>query len=245
MQGCMSCVERILIKITGNSFKSPKTGELSPDLIVSLAHQCKQLVSLNSCVVAIVVGGGNFFRGGYYGPLLKLNPAISHDVGMLATVMNGLIIRDIFEQAGVSTILFSGLSIPSITEPLTTFNVEDALQKQKVIIFSGGIGSPFFTTDTAALIYGLRIRATSIWKATNVDGVYDRDPAHYHDASFLKMLSYDQAISMNIGVMDKAALVIAQQYQIPLRVFNIFTENALLKAYSDKQFGSSITTIGD
>ena len=228
----------ILLKLTGNIFADQKTNELTNKWATSVAQQIKKL---DNYQFGIVIGGGNFFRGNQQGVKLNLIPDIAHQIGMLATMMNGLMLQDIFYQQNIYTTILSALDCPSVGNPITTATIIDAFNEHQVIIFVGGTGTPFVTTDTAAVIRALQIGSKEIWKATSVDGIYTADPKKTRGASRIKKLSYEQAIANSLEFMDPTALLMAHSYQINTRVFNIFEKDALLKTQRDKNFGSLIS----
>ena len=228
----------IIVKLTGNLIEDTPQG-LDASRLESLASQIKELSS--SLTFGIVMGGGNFFRGAKQSKEVHISAQTGHTVGMLATMMNGLIIQDIFEQAGIETTLFSAVPCETVGLPLSPQNIRSALQKRRCLIFSGGTGNPYFSTDTTAVVRALQIGADTIIKGTKVDGVYSEDPHKNPQAELLKSLSYKEALEKNIQVMDQTAITLAQDHSITLRVCNIFTDNALIKAVNEADFGSTIS----
>lgn len=233
----MRSTANILLKITGELFLDPETHALKPDHIIHLAEQIKQLPSIR---FGIVVGGGNFFRGSKQGKDLGLVPSNAHYIGMLATIMNGVILKNIFDAQGLSSIVLSALHCPEIAPYISQDAIDQALEHKKIIIFTGGTGNPFFSTDTNAILRGLQINAEAVWKGTKVDGVYDRDPIQYPEAQKFTQLSFDEAIQRKLKIMDLAAFSLAQEHRLPIRVFNIFEPNALTKLAHDATRGSLI-----
>jgi uridylate kinase len=232
----MSTKKRILLKLTGGVFLDKDTKQLSATTLVSIIKQIKQLNASHQ--FGIVVGGGNFFRGDQHSKLFGLTPGVGHSVGMLATMMNGLILTDLFEQHDLPTSLLCALPCPEIGKSISHERIACGLKKNRTLIFAGGTGNPFFTTDTNAILRALQIAADEIWKATDTDGIYDADPHKKPDAHLLKTVSFDQALQHKIGIMDPSAYILAQQYGQTVRVFNIFTPDALLRVAQDKNFGS-------
>lgn len=228
--------KKILLKVTGEIFFERTTKKLSATAINDLANQIKQLETTHQ--FGIVVGGGNFFRGTQHGVALGMTAPVAHQVGMLATMMNGLILKDLFEQHGLSTSLFCAISCPEVGSPISSQAIASALQKNNTLIFIGGTGNPFFTTDTNAVLRGLQIDAAQIWKGTNVDGIYDSDPRKNSNARLVKHTTYTDALTNHLGIMDAPAFALARQHELAIRVFNIFTPNALLTAAHDDNFGS-------
>ena len=228
----------ILIKLTGEIFLN-HDGCLTSQTARSLAKQIKQLLLTHN--IGIVIGGGNFFRGSREGVDLGIAPAISHQVGMLATVMNGLILHNLLDQEGVSSTLFTALEIPVVGKPASFQEINNALQHASCLIFTGGTGNPFFSTDTAAIVRALQMNASQVWKATNVHGIYSADPHTHADATLLHHTTFAHALAHQLGIMDATALLLAQEHTLPIRIFSSFVPNALLHAAEDPTFGSIIT----
>lgn len=232
--------KRILLKLTGEAFLSPEDQTLSAANINSIVAQIKQLSDTHQ--FGIVVGGGNFFRGRVHGKRLGMTPSVGHQVGMLSTMMNGLIIKDLLEQHGLTTAIFCAITCPQVGSPVAQQTIDAAVGRGQTTIFTGGTGNPFFTTDTTAVLRGLQIHADQIWKGTKVNGVYTADPTKDPHAQLLKKVTYRKALDMQLGIMDSTALALAQAHDQVIRVFDIFQDNALLKATEDASFGSTITT---
>ncbi len=227
--------EPLVIKLSGEIIDMTKGAS---GILDALLNQIKQLSIHHH--VSLIIGGGNIFRGNNEGRLLGLTPAQADSVGMMATFMNGLIIQDLLIQRGVQAQLLSPQIVPGISLSISQQTIT-ALQKSgNVIIFVGGTGNPCFTTDTAAMIRATQVGAKTVYKATKVDGVYDKDPSVNRMAIKLDKISHQYAIEQKLGVVDTTALVIAQQHNIMLRVFSMNEQNALLRAVSDKNFGSTI-----
>jgi len=226
-----------LLKLTGKAFLD-KSNTLCSKLIKSLAQQISKLKK--TCQFGIVVGGGNILRGEEQGLQMGLTPAFGHQAGMLATMINGLILQDIFQQEDVKTSLLSALFCPQICPIISQQNILEALNNETVIIFAGGTGVPFFTTDTNAVARCLQMGAKEVWKATGADGVYTADPKKDPDATLLKKVKYFDAIDKKLGIIDTTAIALAEKHKVKIRVFNIFSEDALLKASEDEGFGSLI-----
>ncbi|HZW60752.1 MAG TPA: hypothetical protein VFF04_00855 [Candidatus Babeliales bacterium] len=229
--------KRILLKITGEILLDSDK-KLSSVIINSVIAQIKQLLPTHQ--FGIVIGGGNFFRGSEYSASLGIDPAVGHQAGMLATMMNGLIIKDLFEKQEIKTELLCAIPAPGVGSPTSQQSISMALNAHATLIFTGGTGNPFFTTDTNAVLRGLQIGADEIWKGTKVDGVYDADPNKNLSAKLLKQVPYSYALEHHLAIMDATAFAMAQQYKQKIRVFNIFAEQALINAAHDQQFGSII-----
>ena len=203
-----------------------------------MAIEIKELVEMG-VEVGVVLGGGNLFRGA---KLAKagMNRVVGDHMGMLATVMNGLAMRDSLFRADVNAKLMSAFQLNGICD---TYNWSEAikmLREKRVVIFSAGTGSPFFTTDSAACLRGIEIEADVVLKATKVDGVYDCDPAKNQDAKLYKNLSYDEVIDKELQVMDLAAFTLARDHGMPIRVFNMGRPGALRNVVLGTEEGTTI-----
>ncbi len=234
----MNVRPRIILKITGNLFLDDQKN-LNCDRIHSLVKQILQLHDRYQ--FGIVVGGGNILRGNSTGLQLGISPMNGHQVGMLATIINGVLLKDIFEQYSHPATILSALAIPDVGPTINPSSIAHALQANQTIIFVGGTGNPFFTTDTCAVLRSLQIDAQEVWKATSVDGVYTADPRMNAHATYMPSVSFEYALSNNLGVMDKAALALAQEYTKPIRIFNAFINDSLIKAADHRSFGSIIS----
>jgi uridylate kinase len=233
----MDSKKKILVKITGTVFLDQEKS-LSVALFKQIARQIKELHASHR--FGIVIGGGNFFRGNEHGKQLGINPSIGHQIGMLATMMNGLLVKDILEQQHLDVALFCAVPSPEVGAPITHQDIMDALVHDRILIFTGGTGNPFFTTDTTAVLRALQMQADELWKGTRVDGIYSSDPKKDPRAQLLKQVTYQQALQHNLGIMDATAFALAQQYKQKIRVFSIFEPNALVQAVQSPHFGSII-----
>lgn len=239
--------KKVLIKISGELFrvhnqpcdsKEPSVSGFDYQLIHALAEQVKQLQT--SYHLGFVIGGGNFFRGSHEGKHLKLRQSVADNVGMLATVMNGIILQECLKQEGVASSLLSAVTVPSMVEEITQPKIDRALELDRCIIFAGGTGNPFFTTDTNAIVRALQMGATQVWKATKVDAVYDDDPVKNPASKPIQSISFSDAIARHLKIMDSTALTLAQDHNITIRVFNLFAPQALLNVAHQADFGSTI-----
>ncbi len=235
----MNVKKRILLKLTGEVFLAPNKNQPSLTTVNAIITQLKKLSSTHQ--FGIVIGGGNIFRGKEHGSALGISPSIGHQIGMLGTIMNGLVFYDLLEQRNIASSLLCAIPSPEIGTPISQQTIDKALKQDCCLIFTGGTGNPFFTTDTNAVLRGLQIKADEIWKGTKVDGVYDADPRTHPEARLIKHISYDEALSKKLAIMDATALTLAAQHNCTIRVFNIFTDEPLIRAAQDEQFGSLIT----
>lgn len=227
--------KRILLKLTGTLLE-PQHGALIKNMLENLnalraTHQ-----------FGIVIGGGNFFRGRTQGAALGLRPTAGHTVGMLATLMNGVILKDLMLQMGIKARLLAAQPCPAVAQLICQDAIDDACAAGEVIIFAGGTGNPFFTTDTNAIMRALQMQAHEVWKATTIDGVYTADPHTDTTATKLTRLTHQDALDRELGIMDLTALTLAKEYKIAIRVFTLFQNNALLEAAQSSNIGSIIET---
>jgi uridylate kinase len=230
--------KRILLKITGEIFIA-KNGTPTSENALNLIRQLKELS--DTFQFGIVIGGGNFFRGSQHGIKMGVRSSVGHQIGMLATMMNGLMLKDLCEQKGLSTELLCAMPSPEIGKPISQQTINGSLEHDKILIFTGGTGNPFFTTDTTAILRALQIQAAVIWKGTSIDGVYTADPHKDPSAQKIEKVSFEQAIEKRLGIMDLTAYAMAEQHNETIRIFDIFAPDALLKAARDPQFGSTIS----
>lgn len=227
----------VVLKLTGEAFLS-KENKPAIDLLESIADQIKKLRSQFN--FAIVVGGGNIFRGDVQGKVYHLNTSNAHYAGMLATIINGVVIKNVFEKQGINCSLLSAINCPEIANYINQNIIDDSLKNNSTLIFTGGTGNPYFTTDTNSILRALQVNAWEVWKGTKVDGLYDKDPFENSDAKKIKEASYSQVIDENLKVMDQTAFSLAKEHKVKIRIFNIFEKDALIKAAQNKDFGSLI-----
>lgn len=233
--------ERILIKVSGASLKS-SDDIFDANKINNLANQIATLSQ--SYQIGLVIGGGNIFRGNL-AKTMQLDQSDADAAGMLATMINGLILLNVFKNQGIKTRLFSALKIDKLIDEYTTRAVNKALDDNEVCIFVGGTGSPFFTTDTGAALRASEIKAKFILMGKNgTDGVYDKDPNKHKDAQHFPTLTYEQVLSKSLDVMDHSALTLCCNQNIKLLVFDINKENSLIKALN-KEIQMTLIDKGD
>ncbi|QLB14960.1 UMP kinase [Mannheimia granulomatis] len=231
--------KRILLKLSGEALQGNEGFGIDPSILDRVALEIKELLA-EGVEVGVVLGGGNLFRGA---KLAKagMNRVVGDHMGMLATVMNGLAMRDALHRADVNAKLMSAFQLNGICD---TYNWSEAikmLREKRVVIFSAGTGSPFFTTDSAACLRGIEIEADVVLKATKVDGVYDKDPAKYTDAKLYNQLTYTQVIEDELQVMDLAAFTLARDHGMPIRVFNMGKPGALRNVVFGTEEGTTIS----
>ena len=224
--------KRILLKLSGEGLMGDKSFGMSAEVIDALAEQIKA-VHDSGVEICVVVGGGNIFRGAKEASK-GMNRTVADQVGMLATVMNALYVQSALEKIGVSARVMSGIQIPAVCETYIYRRAVRHLEKRRVIIFAGGTGNPYFTTDTGAALRASEMQCDVLLKATQVDGVYDSDPKQNKQAKKFEEITYDEVISRQLKVMDTAAVALARENNIPIVVFAQVGENALADAVCGK-----------
>ncbi len=230
---------RILIKISGEAL----LGERKDGIDHSTCHTlCKQIVALQKqgVEIAIVIGGGNIFRGKDVGGL-NFDRSTADQIGMLATVINGLLLQQSLRALQCKSTVYSELNCPDIVPKFHHLKAIESLENQEVVIFCGGTGKPYFTTDTAAALKACEIKADALLKATKVDGIYDKDPIQYSDAKKYDTISYSKALSEDLKVMDATAFALCRENKLPIFIFNLFKNESLKNAVFKNEGGSLIT----
>ena len=231
--------KRILLKFSGESVAGNDEHGIDPKILDQMADSVKSCRDLGT-EIGIVIGGGNLFRGE------KLNEAgmdrVAGDhMGMLATVMNGIALRDALERAGIKTRVMSAISMSGIVEHYDRRLAIQLLSDGFVVIFTAGTGNPFFTTDTAGCLRAIETQSDLMLKATRVNGVYDSDPEINKDAKLFDELTFDEAITKNLKVMDATALTLARDHKLPIKVFNVNQPDALKNIICGKKIGTLIS----
>ena len=230
--------KRVLLKLSGEALMGNQDYGIDPDIIKRVASEIREIVE-QGVQVAIVIGGGNIFRGKGLADG-GMDRVTGHHMGMLATVMNCLALQDAIEKQGIFSRVMSALSIHQVCEDYVRRRAIRHLEKGRVVIFGAGTGNPFFTTDSAGSLRAIEIGADVLIKATKVDGVYDSDPVKNPDAKRFDQLSYDEVLQRNLGVMDATAIVLCKEQGMPLRIFNLNKEGDLSKIVVDESIGTSV-----
>ena len=231
--------QRVLLKLSGEALMGDLDYGIEPIVIQRIAAEIAEVQKLG-VEVAIVIGGGNIFRGAGLARA-GMDRVTGDYMGMLATVMNALAIQDALESQGVFARVMSALQINEVCEDYIRRRAVRHLEKGRIVILAAGTGNPFFTTDTAASLRAIEIGADVLLKATKVDGVYDSDPASNPDAKRYKTVSYDKVIADKLGVMDATAIVMCRDNGLPLRIFDLTRANALVHAMSGDDVGTVVT----
>ena len=232
--------KRLLVKFSGEAVAGDDVHGIDPKILDHMANSVKGVQKLGA-EIGIVIGGGNLFRGEKLSKAGMDRVAGDH-MGMLATVMNGIALRDALERAGVKTRVMSAISMSGLVEHYDRRLAIQLLSDGYVVIFTAGTGNPFFTTDTAGCLRAIETQSSLMLKATRVDGVYSADPETNKDAVFYDSLSFDEAIQQNLKIMDATALTLARDHSLPIKVFDFSKENALLDIACGKSIGTLISS---
>ncbi len=231
--------KRILLKLSGEALMGDQDFGISPEMIDYVAEEVKAIVDLG-IQVALVIGGGNIFRG-VAGASQGMDRTSADHMGMLATIINGLALQDSLEKKDVQTRMQTAISMHEVAEPFIVRRAVRHLEKGRVVIFGAGTGSPYFTTDTAAVLRAQEINAEVLLKATKVDGLYDSDPVANPDAKFVKQTSYMNVLEKQLKVMDMTAISLAMDNDLPLIVFNLKNKGNIKKVVTGEDIGTFIS----
>ena len=230
--------KRVLLKLSGEALLGEKSYGVDPKRILAYSEEIKEIID-SGVEIAIVIGGGNIFRG-VSGASNGIDRVQADYMGMLATVINGLALQSSLEDIKVQTRLQTAFKIEAVAEPYIKRKAVRHLEKKRVVIFSGGTGNPFFTTDSAAVLRAIEINADIILKGTRVDGIYNNDPEKNKDAVKFKQISYDEAIAKKLKVMDSTAFTLSKENELPIIVFNMNKPGNLSNLIEGKKIGTLI-----
>jgi uridylate kinase len=223
----MAIYKRVLLKLSGEALMGEKSFGISPEMIERYAKEVKSIVDLG-VQVALVIGGGNIFRG-LQAASIGIERVQGDQMGMLATVINGMALQGALEKLDIKTRLMSAISIEQVCEPYIKRRAVRHLEKGRVVIFGAGLGSPYFTTDTAAALRANEIEADVLLKGTSVDGIYTADPKKVKTASKFETISFAEVISKELSIMDQTAFTLCKENNLPIIVFNIKEDGNILK----------------
>lgn len=235
--------KRILLKLSGEALMGEQPYGIDTAKAESVANEIKA-VHEAGVQVAIVVGGGNIFRG-VSKSAGNMDRAAADYIGMLATVMNGVVLQDALEKAGVLTRVMSAIHIPQLAEPFIRRRAVRHLEKDRIVIFAAGTGNPYFTTDSAAALRALEIEAEVIFKATKVDGIYSADPMKVKDATRFEKISYQEVLERQLKVMDTSAISLCMDNNLPIMVFNMNEAGNIIRAASGDTSIGTLVGVGD
>ena len=234
----MPAYKRILLKLSGEALMGDDAYGINRATIVRMVQEVQEVTKLG-VEVAVVIGGGNIFRG-VAGGSVGMDRATADYMGMLATVMNALALADSMRHVGITARVMSAISIEQVVEPYVRPKALQYLEEGKVVVFAAGTGNPFFTTDTAAALRGAEIGAELVLKATKVDGVYSADPHKDPTATRYNTISFDEAMSRNLGIMDATAFALCRDQKLPIKVFSIFKNGALKRVVLGQDEGTLV-----
>jgi uridylate kinase len=228
-----------VLKLSGEALCGEEGGfGIRPEMLHRVASELAELHRLG-VQIGIVVGGGNIFRG-LKGASAGMDRTQSDYMGMLATVINSLALQDSLEKAGVPTRVMTALEIRQVAEPYIRRRAIRHLEKGYLVIFGAGTGNPYFSTDTAAALRAMEIQAQALFKATKVEGIYDRDPRRHEDAQMFARLTYDRFLVDKIGVMDSTAVTLCRENKLPIRVFKLTTRGNILRVCRGEDIGTVV-----
>jgi uridylate kinase len=229
--------KRVLLKLSGEVFAGNNGSGVDFDAVIYYARQLKDIVT-DGVQLGVVIGGGNFWRG-RTAPFM--DRATADQMGMMATIMNSLVLRDALRQEGVTAVVHASIEVKGVAEAFDRIKAINHLEEGRVMIFAGGTGSPFFTTDTAAALKGLETKSDLLIKGTKVDGVYDKDPVKHKDARFFPELTYAEVLERNLQVMDLTAISLCRENDLPILVCNITAPGTLKKVLKGEKTGTLVT----
>ncbi len=230
--------KRVLLKLSGEALVGTKEYGIDDCFISDLANQLVEIHKKNVELI-IVIGGGNFFRGSDL-EKLGIQRVTADHMGMLATVINSLALQSSIEKLNTECRVMSSITIDAVCEKYIKRKAERHLEKNRIIVLAAGTGNPFFTTDSAASLRAIELGAEIMMKGTKVDGIYNKDPVKFGDAKLYREISYDEIISKNLAVMDATAVVMCQENNMPLKVFNILKNGNLKNVILDDKIGTKI-----
>jgi uridylate kinase len=236
--------KRVLLKLSGEVLGNKATGEcLDPEILASMAQRVAKIAKMG-VQIAIVLGGGNIFRG-LRGQAKGVNRITGDNMGMLATIINGLAMQDALEQLGMDTRVLTAIEMQKVAEPFIQRRALRHLEKGRIVIFTGGTGNPYFSTDSAAALRASEIGAEVLLKATKVDGVYTADPTIDPTATRYDRVSYEDALTQRLKVMDSAAFALCMDNKIPIVVFDFFDSEALERIIRGELIGTLVSDIAN
>jgi uridylate kinase len=229
---------RILLKLSGEALMGDLGYGIDPTIVQNIAQEVAEVIA-GGTQIAIVVGGGNIFRG-VKASAAGMDRATADYIGMIATVMNAMTLQDALEQAGVPTRVQTAIAMQEVAEPYIRRRAMRHLEKGRIVVFGAGSGNPFFTTDTTAALRAAEIDADVIFKATKVDGVYDADPATNPEAKRFESLTYNHVLANDLRVMDSTAIALCKENDIPIVVFNLFERGNIRRAVAGEAIGTTV-----
>lgn len=231
--------KRVLLKVSGEALAGDVGFGLDGTILNYIAKEIVAVQNLG-CEVAVVCGGGNFFRGEVFSETGGIDRTTADQMGMLGTIMNGLALQAAIEKVGVAARLLSAIDVSQVCEPFIKRRADRHLEKGRIVIFAAGTGNPYFSTDTAAALRALEINAECLIKATKVDGVYDKDPKKHLDAIKYRSLGYNEAIDKRLMVMDPTAFTLCREHNLPLIVLDLHDAGSMVRAVNGEPIGTLV-----
>src|SRR5438552_292045 len=231
--------KRVLLKLSGEALMGDQAFGIDPQIVLRIASEIREIHNLG-VEVAIVIGGGNIFRGIKASEEEKFDRVTADHMGMLATVINALAIQDALEKMNVYTRVQSAIEMRQVAEMYIRRRAVRHLEKKRVVIFAAGTGNPFFSTDTTAALRSMEIKAEVLLKATKVDGIYDKDPNKFADAKMYAEIPYMDMLTQGLGVMDSTAISLCKDNKVPIIVFNIKTKGNIRRVIEGEKIGSLV-----
>tara|TARA_B100001248_G_scaffold232678_1_gene193730 strand:+ start:362 stop:1066 length:705 start_codon:yes stop_codon:yes gene_type:complete len=228
---------RILLKLSGEALVGDKKGGIDPEILIKYSSEIKKIYD-KGVEIAIVIGGGNIYRG--FNNEYKIDRVQGDYMGMLATLINGLALQNTLENIGIPTRLQSAINVNKVAEPYIKRKALRHLDKKRIVIFSAGTGNPYFTTDSAAVLRAIEIEADVILKGTRVDGIYNDDPNKNSDAFKFEKITFKEAISKGLKIMDTTAFTLSHENKLPIIVFDMNQEDNLLKVLKGENVGTLV-----
>ena len=228
---------RILLKLSGEALVGDKAGGIDPEILIKYSNEIKKIYD-KGVEIAIVIGGGNIYRG--FNNEYKIDRVQGDYMGMLATLINGLALQNTLENIGIPTRLQSAINVNKVAEPYIKRKALRHLDKKRIVIFSAGTGNPYFTTDSAAVLRAIEIEADVILKGTRVDGIYNEDPIKNSEAFKFEKITFKEAISKGLKIMDTTAFTLSHENKLPIIVFDINREDNLLKVLNGENVGTLV-----
>lgn len=232
-------MKRILLKLSGEALQGENGYGIDPNFLSQKCDEILEMKEATGVQIAIVIGGGNIFRG-KFAPYMDRNRADA--MGMIATTFNGAALKDAFLQHNAQSEVYSAIDVPSIIgQPFDAQKVSNAMDKGEIAILAGGTGSPYFSTDSAAALRALEIKCDAVFKATKVDGIYNKDPHKHNDAQKYETIGFGEAIAQNLQVMDMTAFSLCRDNGVPIVVFDFFTPGNLQRVLQGENVGTKVT----
>ena len=229
--------KRILLKLSGEALVGDKSGGIDPEILIKYSNEIKKIYD-KGVEIAIVIGGGNIYRG--FNNEYKIDRVQGDYMGMLATLINGLALQNTLENIGIPTRLQSAINVNKVAEPYIKRKALRHLDKKRIVIFSAGTGNPYFTTDSAAVLRAIEIEADVILKGTRVDGIYNKDPNKNSEAFKFEKITFKEAISQGLKIMDTTAFTLSHENKLPIIVFDMNQEDNLLKVLNGENVGTLV-----